>query len=215
MKKIHPTSMTRRFFPVLLVYLSLALASGGFAQTATSNTIPVVTIQATDDHGTWTGDPAVFTVFRSGNPAPALNVYCCISGTATNGVDYQAIGSFVSLPAGVTVQHHRHQPHQSGADGHPDGHGGFVPVAALDSGQLFHRLAQQRDGLHHAARVSNLPPAVSIINPTNGAVFYHAGQHLAAGHGPPTRMARSRTWNFLPAPPTWAGDCRSCLIRRA
>ena len=75
MKTIRSGLMAKRFFPIF--YLALALASAGFAQT-----VPVVTIQATDVHGTWTGDPAVFTVFRSGNPAPVLNVYCCISGTA-------------------------------------------------------------------------------------------------------------------------------------
>jgi Bacterial Ig domain/Calx-beta domain len=99
MKKIHPVSLAKGLFSAFC--LSLALASAGFAQTATGSSVPVVTIRATDDHGTWIGDPAVFTVFRSGNPAPALNVYCCISGTASNGVDYQAIGSFVSLPAGI------------------------------------------------------------------------------------------------------------------
>jgi hypothetical protein len=99
MKKIHPVSLAKGLFSAFC--LSLALASAGFAQTATGSSVPVVTIRATDDHGTWTGDPAVFTVFRSGNPAPALNVYCCISGSASNGVDYQTIGNFVSLPAGV------------------------------------------------------------------------------------------------------------------
>ena len=99
MKKIHPVSLAKGLFSAFC--LSLALASAGFAQTATGSSVPVVTIRATDDHGTWNGDPAVFTVFRSGNPAPTLNVYCCISGSASNGVDYQTIGSFVSLPAGV------------------------------------------------------------------------------------------------------------------
>src|ERR1039457_6362962 len=99
MKKIHPVSLAKGLFSAFC--LSLALASAGFAQISISNSIPVVTIRATDDHGTWIRDPAVFTVFRSGNPAPTLNVYCCLSGTASNGVDYQSIGSFVSLPTGV------------------------------------------------------------------------------------------------------------------
>src|SRR5580693_9329784 len=94
MKTIHRASLAMGFLAGFC--LSLALVLPGFAQT-----VPVVTIQATDDHGTWTGDPAVFTVFRSGDSAPALNVYCCISGTASNGVDYQSIGNFVSLGAGV------------------------------------------------------------------------------------------------------------------
>src|ERR1035437_1300133 len=99
MKKIHPTSLARRFFSAFC--LLLALAAAAFAQTSTGSSVPVVTIQATDDHGTWTGDPAVFTVFRAGDPVSALNVYYCINGTASNGVDYQTIGNWVSLPAGV------------------------------------------------------------------------------------------------------------------
>src|SRR5450759_4930415 len=99
MKKIHPVSLAKGLFSAFC--LSLALASAGFAQTSTGSSVPVVTIQASDGTGTWNGDPAVFTVFRSGNPAPALNVYCCISGTASNGVDYQTLGNFVSLESGV------------------------------------------------------------------------------------------------------------------
>lgn len=99
MKKIHPVSLAKGLFSAFC--LLLAFASAGFAQTSTGSSVPVVIIQATDGTGTWNGDPAVFTVFRSGNPAPALNVYCCISGTASNGVDYQTIGNFVSLPDGV------------------------------------------------------------------------------------------------------------------
>src|ERR1035438_790309 len=97
MKTIGPASLAKGFFATSC--LLLALASGASAQTG--SLVPVVTIQPIDNHGSWAGDPAVFTVFRSGDPAPALNVYCCIGGTATNGVDYQGIGSFVSLPAGV------------------------------------------------------------------------------------------------------------------
>ena len=92
MKNMLPTSLVNRFFSALC--LTLAFASSAFAQT-----IPVVTIQATDAKGTWTGDPAVFTVYRADDLAQALNVYCCISGTASNGVDYQNISSFVSIPA--------------------------------------------------------------------------------------------------------------------
>src|ERR1039458_7088213 len=99
MKKIHPTSLARRFFSAFCLLLALACAA--FAQISTRSLVPVVTIQATDDKGIWTGDPAAFTVFRAGDPVPALNVYYCINGTAFNGVDYQTIGSFVSLPAGV------------------------------------------------------------------------------------------------------------------
>jgi hypothetical protein len=91
-----------RFVKGLLAIFSLALISAGFAQTYDSNAVPVVTIEATQPYGTWSGTPAVFTLFRSGNPASGLNVYCCIGGSATNGVDYQAVDAYVSLAAGAT-----------------------------------------------------------------------------------------------------------------
>jgi hypothetical protein len=169
MKTIHPTSMARRFFSAIC--LSLALVSVGFAQTSTGNSIPVVTIRATDDHGTWTGDPAVFTVFRSGNPAPTLNVYCCISGTASNGVDYQAIGNFVSLPAGVrsnTIVIHPLNLGQTDTR--------TVTVDLCPSPLMIpinYSIGSPSSATVYITPpgVSNLPPVVRITSPPNGAVF--------------------------------------------
>src|ERR1039458_6808384 len=84
------------------ISLLLASALGSLAQTGTPPPIPVVTIQATVPVATWAGQAGVFTVFRAGDPAPDLNIYYCVGGTASNGVDYQAIGHFVELPGGVT-----------------------------------------------------------------------------------------------------------------
>jgi hypothetical protein len=61
-----------------LVFLGLILARSLVAQvtypTPTNISIPVVTLKATDPQATWSGNPGVFTVFRSGNPAPPLFV---------------------------------------------------------------------------------------------------------------------------------------------
>src|ERR1019366_817870 len=170
MKKIHPVSLAKGLFSAFC--LSLALASAGFAQTATGSSVPVVTIRATDDHGTWTGDPAVFTVFRSGNPAPALNVYCCISGTASNGVDYQAIGSFVSLPAGVMLNTIVIKPVNLGQTDTRTVTGDLRPSPLMMPVNYSVGFPSRATVYITPPGVSNLPPAVSIINPTNGAVFY-------------------------------------------
>jgi hypothetical protein len=84
----------------------LCAALSTFAQIVTYPTptnigIPVVTIKATIPVATWSGNPGVFTVFRSGDPAPPLYVYYDIGGTALNGVDYQAISHWVAIPSGV------------------------------------------------------------------------------------------------------------------
>jgi hypothetical protein len=164
MKTIHPVSLVKRFF--MAFSLSMTLAFAGFAQT-----VPVVTIQATDVQGTWTGDPAVFTVFRSGDPTLALNVYCCISGTATNGVDYQAIGSFVPLPAGMLSNTIVINPINLGQTDTRTVTVDLCPSPLLNPVNYSIGFPSSATVYITPAGVSNLPPVVSIVNPTNGAVF--------------------------------------------
>ena len=57
-----------------------SFAQGSISPNPINTTIPVVTIKATDPLATWSGNPGVFTLFRSGNPAPSLLVYYQISG---------------------------------------------------------------------------------------------------------------------------------------
>src|SRR5215472_7959451 len=88
----------------LAACLSFAFVHSSFGQTPItniSNSIPLVNIVATTPVASATGNPGVFTVYRCGDPTPALNVYYRIGGTASNGVDYQSISNFVSLPSGV------------------------------------------------------------------------------------------------------------------
>lgn len=164
MKTIRPASLAMKYFPALCLFL--AITAAGFAQT-----VPGVTIQATDVQGTWTGDPAVFTVFRSGDPTPALNVYCCISGTATNGVDYQAIGNFVSLPTGVLSNTIVINPINLGQTDTRTVTVDLCPSPLLNPVNYSIGSPDSATVYITPAGVSNLPPAVSIVNPTNGAVF--------------------------------------------
>jgi hypothetical protein len=168
MKTIRPASPGKGFFAAFC--LLLALASAASAQTGGS--VPVVTIQATDDHGAWAGDPAVFTVFRSGNPAPALNVYCCIGGTATNGVDYQAIGSFVSLPSGVMSNTIVINPINLGQTDTRTVTVDLCPSPLLNP--VNYSIGSPGSAIVFITPpgVSNLPPVAGIVSPTNGAVFY-------------------------------------------
>ena len=170
MKMIHPTLLVKKLFPAL--YLSLGLAYGSSAQTSTSNAVPVVSIQATDNHGIWTGDPAVFTVVRSGNPAPALNVYCCISGTATNGVDYQPVSSFVSLPAGVLSNNIAIDPINLGQMDIRTVTVELCPSPLMTPVNYSIGSPDSAIAFITPPGVSNLPPAVSIVSPSDGAVFY-------------------------------------------
>jgi regulation of enolase protein 1 (concanavalin A-like superfamily) len=59
---------------------------------------PIVTIIASDPTGTEAGDPAVFTVNRSGPPTGPLVVNFTRTGTATSGTDFTAVGTSVTIP---------------------------------------------------------------------------------------------------------------------
>ena len=159
--------------PLLAFCLLLTLASRSHAQTTISNPIPAVTIRATDNIATWAGDTGTFTVFRSGNPAPALNVYYCISGTASNGVDYQAIGNLVQIPSGVLSNSIVIKPINLGQTD--------ITTVTLDiscPSPLMIPVNYAIGSPSHATvfitppGVSNIPPSVAIVSPTNGAVFH-------------------------------------------
>lgn len=167
MKTILAASL-KMFF---VLCLGLASAPVAIAQSTTSNSVPVVTIQATDNHGTWTGDPAVFTVFRSGNPAMALNVYCCISGTASNGMDYQAIGNFVSLAAGVMSNTIVINPINLGQTNIRTVEVDLCPSPLMTPVNYIIGFPSSAVAFITPPGVSNIPPVVSIVGPTNGAVF--------------------------------------------
>src|SRR5437764_1286229 len=85
----------------ILTLAAILAAATASAQTTTNTTVPVVAIQATDASATEGGDSGQFRVVREGATNVALSVYCVISGTASNGVDYATLSNFLSIPAGV------------------------------------------------------------------------------------------------------------------
>src|SRR5690349_3084073 len=90
------------FPPILQICFSFYLLSV-FAPdcTAQTTTLPVVTIRATDPLASYSGDTGTFIVFRDGPTNADLNVFYLIGGSASNGVDYAAIGNYVMVPAGA------------------------------------------------------------------------------------------------------------------
>jgi hypothetical protein len=154
---------------------SLAQISSGPVSPPITTSLPVVTIQATYTNATWSGTPGVFTVFRAGDPVPALNVYYAVSGAASNGVDYQTLSNWVQIPSGVLS--------------------GDIVIKPINKGQLLTKtvtLTLTNSPLLSPAipinyvignpssatvdigpgPVTNIPPDVSIVFPTNGAAFY-------------------------------------------
>ncbi|MBI4664010.1 MAG: hypothetical protein HY735_34875 [Verrucomicrobia bacterium] len=63
---------------------------------------PTVTVTATDANAAEAGtEPGEFAVTRTGDTAAALTVNYALSGTASNGTDYQQLGTSVTIPAGA------------------------------------------------------------------------------------------------------------------
>src|SRR5437867_12001000 len=68
---------------------------------APSSVEPTVIIYATDAHASEAGsDPGTFTVSRTGSTNFTVIVFYNLSGTASNGVDYEHLGGLVQIPAG-------------------------------------------------------------------------------------------------------------------
>lgn len=89
--------------------LTLTLASGSYTVgTPSSGTVTIadavpptfVSVFAQDPEAYEIGDTGAFIVTRSGPTAADLPVSITLAGTATNGTDYQTIGSTVTIPAG-------------------------------------------------------------------------------------------------------------------
>src|SRR6266699_5027247 len=81
----------------------LAVLVGAFSHLllAQGTVEPTVTIYATDAHASEAGsDPGTFTVTRTGSTNFTVIVFYNLSGTASNGVDYEQLGGSVQIPAG-------------------------------------------------------------------------------------------------------------------
>lgn len=62
--------------------------------------LPFVTIAATDNQASESGDPGLFTITRIGDTNMPLRIKYSMGGTATNGVDYRMLYGIVWLPSG-------------------------------------------------------------------------------------------------------------------
>ncbi|MGD0744014.1 MAG: Ig-like domain-containing protein [Verrucomicrobiota bacterium] len=158
-----------------LVLSSVILACGakGFAQSTDSNLIPVVTVQATQPIATVTYS-GVFTVFRAGNTNATLNVWYDLGGTASNGVDYAAVSPhLVAIASGATSNTVVITPLKNAASSAVK-----TVVLQLAPSPLMTPINYEIGSPDSATvyitppGVTNLPPTVNLVSPTNGEVFY-------------------------------------------
>src|SRR4026207_1107012 len=84
---------------ILSVFIAVL---GGFSLPAQNSSEPPVTIQATDSSASEAhSDPGTFTVRRTGSTNFPLLVFYQLSGAASNGVDFEQLGSPVQIAAGA------------------------------------------------------------------------------------------------------------------
>ena len=154
----------------IIIGLLFLPASKSFGQSTASN-VATVNIRATDPLGTLSGDTAAFTFFRSSGPTNTdLNVYYTIGGTASNGVDYQSIGNFILLSAGmmsnkvVIVPVNHEQSNTESIILHLAPSPLMTPVNYIIG-------SPDTAAAYITPSVSNFPPISTITSPTDGSVF--------------------------------------------
>jgi len=160
-----------KLLPLLCSVLAVCIPNAR-AQTVV---LPVVTVQATDPLATWSGNTGTFTVYRDGPTNQMLNIFCLLGGTATNGVDYTTIGSWIVIPAGVRTNTVTVTPIDHGQTN-------IAPVVLKLSPSPLGIAQNYQIGYPASAAVyitpdgvTNLPPYVNFYSPTNGQVFTSPG----------------------------------------
>jgi hypothetical protein len=151
-------------------------ATSSFAQSIiiSNSPVPVITIRATDPLASWSGNTGAFTVYRSGNPNPPVFVFYNISGTATNGVDYKSIGSFIALTNGVLSNNIIIQPINLGQTDIRTVTLTLGPSPLMSPGiPINYKIGSPSNATVYIAPagVTDIPPAVSITSPTNGTSY--------------------------------------------
>jgi hypothetical protein len=130
-------------------------------------------------------NPAIFTFSRAGNTNSALTISFGIGGTASNGVDYATITNSISLAAGQTSANVVITPVNE-----PSANGYKTVVLTLprrlvaesSGGTNFNVGSLNRAVAYIAYNYTNVPPAVSIVTPTNGSSFLSLPNIEIAAH---------------------------------
>jgi hypothetical protein len=159
------------FCSIPAVLALLTHPGSALGQTGPTNTLfPVVTIRATDPLATWSGDPGTFTLFRQGPTNAALNVYCRVGGTASNGVDYATISSFNLIPAGARTSTITVSPINNGQTDVRTVDLTLAPSPMLPP--VNYQIGSPSNATVYIRPAgTNIPPWVRLVEPANGSTF--------------------------------------------
>lgn len=159
------------FLSSAVIFTTVIKAPG---QTAGSSSVPVVTIQATQPFASGPGKPGVITVFRQGDTNETLNVFYNIGGSASNGVDYAEISNYVNIPGGAVSSTIVITPLEttSSSTVTKTVFLQLAPAPTLNPVNFGIGVPSNATVYITGPNVTNPPPAVAIISPANGTVFY-------------------------------------------
>jgi hypothetical protein len=164
---------------VLAVALAGGICLGGEGPIMPLPGLPCVSVQATDPLASEPGNnPGSFTLSRAGGTNSALTVAFSLGGTASNGVDYAALPTSVTLAAGQLSSNLTVTPISE-----PTSTGYKTVIMTLQLPAKFGRgsaapvyLGYFVGSLNRALvyivyNYTNVPPSVSLVSPTNGSSF--------------------------------------------
>src|SRR5271170_238263 len=157
---------TKRKVQIAAVVACLMAAAGASqAQTNTSTNLPVVDVRATDPYALEGTSTAAFTLIRHGPTNTALVVALGLSGTASNGVDYQTVASSVTIPAGFLAVDVPIVPIVVNTRNK-------TVVLKLDTNSTYNLDRARSAEVKIVDDTFNLPkPTVDILSPTNGSTY--------------------------------------------
>ncbi|MBU6401129.1 MAG: hypothetical protein KGS61_12480 [Verrucomicrobia bacterium] len=144
--------------------------------------LPRVKVLAPDPTAFQGASSGAFTLIRAGSTNTPLTVSFALGGSAANGVDYALLPTNLTIPAGLWAVNLTVQPIDAGR---------VEPNKTVVLSLVPQ--ANYRLGSPHAAtitivgnRFNDIPPTVTLLSPTNGAVFApHADVNLLADAADP------------------------------
>ena len=149
-------------FAILLAGMALHAATP-----PVSTDLPGVAILATDPTALAGTSSGAFTLVRSGSADADLAVNLDISGTAANGVDYSAIATVQTIPAGYFALDIPVQPIVSGTPGTNK-----TVILTLQTNASYHVGDGRRATVLIVQDTYNYPaPTVTVTSPTDGSAF--------------------------------------------
>jgi Bacterial Ig domain len=161
---------------VLTAALAGGISRGGQGPVTPQASLPIVSVQASDPLASEPGNnPGSFTLSRAGDTNASLTVTFSLGGTASNGVDYAAVPTSITLAAGQISSNLSITPRSEPASS------GYKTVMLTlpqvgfgrqSDASAFRVGALNRALIYIVYNYTNVPPSVSLVSPGNASSFF-------------------------------------------